>query len=79
MLTTYCLSLSIRGAIRNGEHRGSLLGNCTVDGRTLTADEILDVLIDHLAQGHEMLPYGPPCDRWDWKEGCNGHQKEEAK
>jgi len=74
--THYHLGLSVRGAIRNGEWRGTLVGACTDGDRVLTADEILTALLDHLQQGHEVIPYGVACDRWDWKDGCRGHPKE---
>jgi hypothetical protein len=68
--------MSVRGAIRNGEWRGSLVGSCRENGRILTADEILDRLCDALAAGEEMLPF-QDCDNWDPKNGCMGHEQVE--
>ncbi len=73
-MRTIHVGMSVRGAIRNGEWCGSLVGYCRKpDGSLMTRDEIFDALCDHLTQGHEMIPFGEPCDGWDWKEGCPGH------
>lgn len=72
------IGMSVRGVLHSGEWRRSLVGACTDQetGRLLTADEIFDALCDELAQGHEVIPYGEACDRWDWKTGCMGHDGE---
>lgn len=35
-------------------------------------------LMDELALGRECLPIGKPCEGWNWKTGCPGHQEAEA-
>ena len=30
--------------------------------------------MDHLAQGHEVIPFGPACEGFDCKTGCPGHE-----
>jgi hypothetical protein len=78
----YCLGLSVRGAIRNHMYlprtQSSLVGYCTDDetGRILDSDEIFEVLCDYLKAGKEVIPYGK-CDRWDWENGCPGHEEVE--
>lgn len=77
MARTIHLSLSVRGALRNGWWRtgvdGSLVGYCKHDdGRRMTADEVFNVLCDALANGQEELPLGA-CDNFDPKRGCLGH------
>lgn len=72
------MCMSVRGAIRNGEWRGSLVGACKEGDRVLTSDEILDALCDHLTQGHEVIPLGTPCEGWSWTDGCPGHPVEDS-
>jgi hypothetical protein len=31
------------------------------------------ILRNLLADGVEMIPVGQPCEGWDWKTGCPGH------
>ena len=71
---------SVRGALRNwnpGEWR-----DCCTDtetGRTLTPDEVFDMLCDELAKGHEVIPFGKPCEGFDYSgNGCPGHPQEES-
>lgn len=59
-MTTLHIGMSVRGAIRNGEWRRSLVGSCTdpETGRVLTADEILSALFDCLlAPGSQPVPF----------------------
>lgn len=79
MARTMHVSLSVRGALRNGAWRkhadGSLVGSCTHDdGRHMTEHEIFTHLCDALASGQEFLPYGE-CDNFDPKSGCHGHEE----
>jgi len=84
MPKTFHVGLSIRGALRRGLWRrteeGSLVGSLYngETGVSLSPDEIFHLLCDHLVQGHEMLPIGPPCAHWDWKDGCQGHETDPA-
>lgn len=44
-------------------------------GKLLNADEAKDILLDHLAAGHEVIPCGPPCEGFDFAAGgCPGHE-----
>lgn len=47
------------------------------DGRSMTPEEARDQLYDELAKGHEVIPFGP-CDNFDYKTGCRGHEKDDA-
>lgn len=71
---THC-HLSVRGALRwpKRELRGMFRSEST--GKLLTADECREVLFDHLAQGHEVIPCGPACEGFDYSgNGCPGHE-----
>jgi len=81
---TYHCHISVRGYIerlscRSREAKRVVRG-MTVNGRQATPEEAREWLMDQLAQGHEAVPIGDPCDGWDWKTGCQGHPCEmEAK
>jgi hypothetical protein len=44
---------------------------CFEGGRECTADEAKDHLLEALAQGKEVLPFGPPCQGFDFSGGGN--------
>jgi hypothetical protein len=44
------------------------------DGRKMSADEAINVLMDELAAGHEVIPIGE-CNNFDYKKGCLGHEQ----
>lgn len=68
------ICLDVRGCIHNGEWRRSMVGCCTdATGRKLTAREILDELLDHVAAGHKVIPFGEPCEGFSYETGCPGH------
>jgi len=46
------------------------------DGTTYTANELKAAFLDELAEGHEVLPIGSPCEGFDYKSGCPGHPVE---
>lgn len=72
------IHLSVRGAIRDFSKR-QLKGLFRVDGRECTADEAMDHLLEALAHDKEVLPFGPPCDGFDFAGGgCPRHDKEVA-
>jgi hypothetical protein len=71
--TRYCLGICLAGAIRNGSYKDFVGAATHDDGRPCTADEIFDAFMEHIRQGHEIIPFGKGCDRWDWKDGCQGH------
>lgn len=70
---TFHIHLSVRGALRDFSKR-QLKGMFRFEGRECTADEAKDHLLEALAQGKEVLPFGPPCDGFDFAlNGCPGH------
>ena len=76
MSRTIHVCLDVRDALRwpKAKLRGMI---CDADRRRLTVDEVRDYLLDELAQGHEVLPFGEPCDGFDYKTGCPGHEIDE--
>lgn len=46
------------------------------DGSKYEPFELKQAFLDELAQGHEVIPIGPACDNFDWKDGCQGHRDE---
>lgn len=75
--TTFHVALSVRGSLKNSSRRelGSMFSNSQT-GRRLTADQAKDVLLDHLANGHEVIPLAPACEGFDYTGGrCPGHSE----
>jgi len=71
--TMHCC-LDVRGSLKNMSKR-QLAGLFRhADGTKCTADESTDHLLEALAQGKEVLPFGPPCEGFDFAgSGCPGH------
>lgn len=71
---TFHIHLSVRGALRDFSKR-QLKGIFRLEGgRECTADEAKDRLLEALAQGKEVLLFGPPCGGFDFAgSGCPGH------
>lgn len=42
------------------------------------AFDIRQAFLDELALGHEVVPFGKPCEGFDYKHGCPGHPVLEA-
>jgi hypothetical protein len=76
---TFHIHLSVRGALRDFSKR-QLKGMFRMEGgRECTADEAKDHLLEALTQGKEVLPFGPPCEGFDFAgNGCLGHDTEAA-
>jgi len=76
--TTYHVHLSVRAALRDFSRKElASLFQSTKTGKSLSVDEAKEVLYDHLAQGHEVIPLGPVCAGFDWTgKGCPGHHSE---
>jgi hypothetical protein len=69
---THHVYQSVRGALLNWgpkEYRNVRAD----DGTPMTMREVKAALLDHLAQGHEVIPIGPACEGFDYKTGCPGH------
>lgn len=80
MTRTICCSVAVRYLIRGGEYgRRQFIGSMTVDGRKIADDgELLEVLMQCLADGVEFIPLGERCDQWDDAAGCRGHLEGDA-
>ncbi|WP_447890442.1 hypothetical protein [Pseudomonas hormoni] len=76
---TFHIHLSVRGALRDFSKR-QLKGLFRAEGRReCTADEAKDQLLEAPAQGKEVLPFGPPCEGFDFSgNGCPGHDNPPA-
>ncbi len=80
MSTTHHVCISVRGVLRktNREIERDWKGAITDDGRVLTkGQEIREAFMDELAQGHEVIPFGEPCEGFSYKTGCPGHKNGE--
>lgn len=69
----YHMSIDVRGALKNWTARESR-GCRNASGSRMTLLEIKELLMDHLAAGHEVIPFGR-CDNFDWRSGCQGHAR----
>ena len=71
---TVHMCLSVRGALKN-MNKHQLAGMFDHDdGRPMTAAEAQDALMDELAKGHEVIPFGKPCEGFSYIDGCPGHE-----
>lgn len=64
----------VRGALKNWSRRqlGQMFKRA--DGRRMPADDAMNLLLDELAKGHEVIPIGPACKGFDYSGGgCPGH------
>jgi hypothetical protein len=44
------------------------------NGRVMTPDEVRAEMLAELAKGHKVIPYGEPCEGFDYQTGCPGHK-----
>ena len=71
---TFHIHLSVRGALRDFSKRQLTGMFRNTDGTKCSADEAKDHLLEALAQGKEVFPFGPPCEGFDFAgNGCPGH------
>lgn len=75
---TLHVSLSIRGALatwKPSDFEGLLVNSET--GEKLSPEDAKRALLDQLANGRECLPFGDPCEGFDYGGGgCPGHPTE---
>jgi len=72
--TQHHLCISVSGALKN--FKGSNWRGCFHDsrGRDLTQGEAKAYLVDCLEKGWKVIPFGEPCEGFDYKGGgCPGH------
>lgn len=77
MRTTH-LCISIRGMLNwnKVDAKRNMKSITKNDGtRYRSFDELRNELYDELAKGHEVLPMGEPCEGFDYKKGCPGHEQ----
>lgn len=68
MMTHLCMDVA--GAIRARAYEQG--GFQHPDGRPMNSREALDALLDHVRQGHRVIPLSR-CDNFDYQNGCKGH------
>ena len=78
MSRTIHVCLSVRGTLRNWNPREWERCVTHNDGSRMTPEEFMDALLDHLSQGHEVIPFGQPCEGFDYKTGYPGHDNIES-
>ena len=68
------MCVDIRGMLRRPDRE---LRGCTDDdGRKLTPRQVREALMDELAKGRKVLPFGPICEGFSFETGCPGHENE---
>lgn len=81
-MTSFHMGISVRGSLHKSDRqllrdwRNAIRGD---DGEILrTAMEIREAFMAQLALGREVIPFGDPCDAWDYATGCRGHRTADA-
>lgn len=69
----YHMGIDVRGVLGWGKRDRLRLFKNGNGGALQTDEQVRDWLLDQLAGGNEMIPFGAPCDNWSKKEGCKGH------
>ena len=70
------MCLDIRGWLMNHTRKRDYRGMFKHDdGRPMTADEAKANLLNQLAMGRKVLPFGD-CDNFSFETGCLGHPTE---
>lgn len=72
--------LDLRGFLRSAKFPGGYRGMFQHDdGRPMTPEEAHDALLDEVARGHVVIPFGKACDGFDYSGGgCPGHDVPDA-
>lgn len=68
------MCIDVRGALRN--YKASLWRGVVSreNGTRMTANEAREWLMDQLAMGRKVIPFGKPCDGFSYETGCPGHE-----
>lgn len=76
-MQSFHMGINVRGCLKwpVKDFKRLVKGMKFSDGRVMTPDQARDALLDELSKGHEVIPFGPPCDAWDYKTGCQGHEQ----
>lgn len=68
------MCISVRGLLhKHTDDFRRICESVTNDGKSVTPHEYREYLMDQLAAGREVLPFGEPCEGFDYKTGCPGH------
>lgn len=68
------MCMNVRGALMNMTAKELATAFSHDDGRRMTPREAKEALLDELAKGHKVIPFGPPCEGFDYTGGgCPGH------
>lgn len=82
MSQTIHICISVRGMLNwsKAEAKRNMKSITKSDGTHYRDfDELRHELMNELAAGHEVLPMGEPCEGFDYKTGCPGHETEQPK
>jgi len=74
-----CMGHSVSGPImRNTKRdwRGMAKYMTASDGSSVTGEEVQIAFMCYHAKGWKTIPLSKKCDRWCYKNGCQGHKKE---
>ena len=77
--TIHHVCLSVRGVLHESDRdMQRLLNSVMIDGKKpQTVGDLREAFADQLALGHEVLPFGDPCEGFDYAgRGCPGHRVE---
>lgn len=75
MITTrYHMSFHVRNFLKNTKFpKGFRKMFLNADGRSLSAEEARDFLLDEVAKGHVVIPCGNACGNPCKQPGCSGY------
>lgn len=71
------MCLDVRGAMMWPKSRLKGMFRHVVTGKPCTYAESMESLMDHVAQGHIVIPIGNECDGFSYETGCPGHERDE--
>ncbi len=63
-----------RAALMSPEERQQHCAGLMHEGRQATYEEAVRGMVEELAQGHRVIPFGPPCEGFSYVTGCPGHE-----
>jgi hypothetical protein len=70
------MSQSVRGPLLNWDYQDWADATTWItrdDGTRMTPLELKAAFLEHLAQGHLVIPVGE-CSNFDYTSGCKGHE-----
>jgi len=79
--TKFHVHISTRGVLHctNSQLMRDWAGSIKINGKApKDGAEIREAFMDELVQGHECIPFNEPCEGFDYKTGCPGHEIDPA-